>query len=193
MRVKSKWNRKDKTHSVEEIGAALAFIAFRIAQNGVLTLENNDYQTDTQAQRLQIIAEFLYFTIHLIDRMTIERFNEEDRMRFMTELASKSAKHMEDNMRDILGKGDYRQGFIDTLNQRMNDYADFHYDQEDGGPSFPMCRFFDQQPSVFLVIWWRNKWVRKTNAGLLIRSLISKCRKFCPPWIVHYRTCLCKL
>jgi len=142
VRVKSKWNRKDKTHSVEEIGAALAFIAFRIAQNGVLTLENNDYQTDTQAQRLQIIAEFLYFTIHLIDRMTIERFSDEDRIRFMTELASKSAKHMEDNMRDILGKGDYRQGFIDTLNQRMGDYAEFHYDEEDGGPSFPMRRFF---------------------------------------------------
>jgi hypothetical protein len=142
VRVKSKWNRKDKTHSVEEIGAALAFIAFRIAQNGVLTLENNDYQTDTQAQRLQIIAEFLYFTIHLIDRMTIDRFNDEDRLRFMTELASKSAKNIEDNTRDILGKGDYRQGFIDTLNQRMSDYAEFLYDKDDGGPSFPMRRFF---------------------------------------------------
>lgn len=142
MRVKSKWNRKDKTHTVEEIGAALAYIAFRIAQNGVLTLENNDYQTDTQEQRLRIIAEFLYFTIHLIDRMTIDRFEDEDRMRFMTELASKSAKNMEDNMRDILGKGDYRQGFIDTLNQRMSDYAEFQYDKEDGGPSFPMRRFF---------------------------------------------------
>jgi len=142
VRVRSKWNRKDKTHSVEEIGAALAFIAFRIAQNGVLNLENNDYQTDTQAQRLQIIAEFLFFTIHLIDRMTIERFSEEDRMRFMSELAGKSAKHMEDNLRDILGKGDYRQDFIDTLNQRMSDYAEFQYDAEDGGPSFPMRRFF---------------------------------------------------
>ena len=142
MRVRSKWNRKDKTHTVEEIGAALAFIAFRIAQNGVLSLENNDYQTDTQVQRLQIIAEFLYFTIHLIDRMTIERFEDEDRVRFMTELASKSATHMQDNMRDILGKGDYRQGFIDTLNQRMSDYAEFHYDAEEGGPSFPMRRFF---------------------------------------------------
>lgn len=142
MRVKSKWNKKDKTHSVEEIAGALAYIAYRIAQNGVLTLENNDYQTDTLEQRLRIISEFLYFTIHLIDRMTIDRFEDEDRMRFMTELASKSAKNIEDNMRDILGKGDYRQGFIDTLNQRMSDYAEFHYDTEEGGPSFPMRRFF---------------------------------------------------
>lgn len=142
MRVKSKWNRKDKTHTVEEIGEALAYIAFRIAQNGVLTLENNDYQTDTQEQRLRIIAEFLYFTIHLIDRMTIDRFEHDDRMRFMTALATKSAKHMEDNMRDILGKGDYQAGFIDALNQRMSDYAEFQFDKEEGGPSFPMRRFF---------------------------------------------------
>ncbi len=141
MRVKSKWNKKDKTHSVEEVGAALAFIAFRIAQNGVLSLENNDYQTDTQQQRMMIIVEFLSFAIHIIDRMTIEKFDEQERVRFMTELATKSAKHFEDNMRDLIGKGDYRQGFIDTLNQRMSDYADFQYSEETG-PSFPMRRFF---------------------------------------------------
>ena len=141
MRVKSKWNKKDKTHSVEDIGAALAFIAFRIAQNGVLSLENNDYQTDTQEQRMYIITEFLCFVIHVIDRMTIEKFTEDERMRFMTELAGKSAKHFEDNMRDLIGKGNYRQGFIDNLNQRMSDYADFNY-SEDDGPSFPMRRFF---------------------------------------------------
>ena len=141
MRIKSKWNKKDKTHTVEDIAAALAFIAFRIAQNGVLSLENNDYQTDTQEQRMHIITEFLCFAIHIIDRMTIEKFDEQERMRFMTELGGKSAKHFEDNMRDLIGKGDYRQGFIDTLNQRMSDYAEFNYSEEDG-PSFPMRRFF---------------------------------------------------
>lgn len=142
MRVKSKWSKKGKTHTVEEIGGALAFIAFRIAQNAVLSLENNDFQTDTQKQRMDIISEFLCFTIHLMDRMTIDRFSEEDRIRFVTELAVKSAKHYEDNLRDIVGPGEYRQAFIDKLNERMNDYADFQYDAENGGASFPMRRFF---------------------------------------------------
>lgn len=142
MRVKSKWSKKDKTHTVEEIGGALAFIAFRIAQNAVLSLENNDFQTDTQKQRMDIISEFLCFTIHLMDRMTIERFTEDERKRFITELAIKSAKHYEDNLRDIVGPGNYRQDFIDKLNERMNDYAEFHYDLDSGGASFPMRRFF---------------------------------------------------
>jgi hypothetical protein len=144
VRVKSKWSRKDKTHSVEEIAGALAFIAFRIAQNAVLSLENNDFQTDTQKQRMDIIAEFLCYTIHLMDRMTIERFSEEERVRFVTELAVKSAKHYEDNLREIIGPGDYRQDFINVLNERMNDYAEFQYDLENGGASFPMRRFFGE-------------------------------------------------
>ena len=141
MRVKSKWSKKDKTHSVEEIGGALAFIAWRIAGNAVLNMENHDYATETQSQRLDIIGEFLAFTIHIIDRMTIERFSQEDRQRFMVELALKSAKHMEDNRRDIEGPGDYRQAFIDMLNQRLDEYSDCAYSDEDGA-SFVMRRLF---------------------------------------------------
>lgn len=142
MRVKSKWHKKDKTHTVEELAGAVAFIAVRIAQNGTLQLENNDFQTDTADQRLEIMTEYLCFTVHIIDRMTIENFDEDERGRFMTELAIKCAKHIEDNKRDIVGPGEYRQEFIDTLNQRMSDYADFSYDEDSGGPSFPMRRFF---------------------------------------------------
>lgn len=147
MRVKSKWSKKDKTHSVEEIGGALAFIAWRIGQNILLSLENNDYQTDTQLQRLNIIEELLAFTIHVIDRMTIDKFSDEERQRFMTELVMKTAKHMEDNKRDIVGPGDYKQSYIDRVNERMNDYADFSYDEQTG-PSFPMRRFFGDRVAV---------------------------------------------
>lgn len=144
MRVKSRWNKKGKTHSVEEIAGALAFILWRIATNGVLSMENAGFQTETQAQRLEIIAEFLAFAIHVADRMTIERFDEEQRVRFITELAQKCAKHMEDNKRDVIGPGEYRQAFIELLNQRMADYAEFGY-SDDEGPSFGMKRFFGDQ------------------------------------------------
>lgn len=144
MRVKSRWNKKGKTHSVEDIAGALAFIIWRIATNGVLSMENADFQTESQEHRLDIIAEFLAFAIHVSDRMTIERFDEAQRVRFMTELAQKCAKHMEDNKRDVIGPGEYRQAFIELLNQRMADYAEFDYSDEEG-PSFGMKRFFGDQ------------------------------------------------
>jgi len=157
LRIKSRWNKKNKTHSIEEIAGAVAFILWRIATNGVLSLENEDYQTDSQQQRLDVITEFLAFSIHLTDRMTIERFDENERMRFITELASRCAKHLEDNLRDVLGKGNYRQAFIDTLNRRMSDYAEFNYSDEEGA-SFGMKRFFGEQ--ITRVLGERHsKWV----------------------------------
>ena len=112
MRIKSRWSKRGKTHSVEEIAGAVAFITWRIAGNCLLSLENNDFQTDTHGQRLKIISEFLIFTVHMVDRMTIENFDENERVRFITELVTKTAKHLEDNKRDLIGSGEYRDEFI---------------------------------------------------------------------------------
>jgi hypothetical protein len=179
VRVKSKWSKKDKTHSVEEIGGALAFIAWRIGQNILLALENNDYQTDTQLQRLNIIEELLAFTIHIIDRMTIEKFTDEDRQRFMTELVMKTAKHMEDNKRDIIGPGDYKQSFIDLVNTRMGDYADFNYDSAGDGPSFPMRRFFGDRVAVQMGEKNR-KWVADQMIEVEVPEILEALHKAVP-------------
>jgi len=178
VRVRSKWSKKDKTHTVEEIGAALAFIAWRIAANTVLNLENHEYQTDTQSQRLDIIGEILTFTIHIIDRMTIERFSAEERQRFMGELALKSAKHMEDNRRDVQGSGEYKQAFIDLLNQRMADYADFSYSEQDG-PGFPMKRYFGD--FVAQHMGEKNRqWVSGQISEIEVREIMATLKKSVP-------------
>ena len=178
MRIKSRWNKKNKTHSIEEIAGAVAFILWRIATNGVLSLENEDYQTDSQQQRLDVISEFLAFSIHLSDRMTIERFDENERTRFITELASKCAKHLEDNLRDVIGKGDYRQAFIDTLNRRMADYAEFNYSDEEG-PSFGMKRFFGEQ--ITKVLGERHsKWVSSQVMDIEVPEIHSHIKRAIP-------------
>jgi len=68
-------------------------------------MENAGFQTETNLQRLNILAEFAAFAIHIADRMTIERFSDDERLRFMTELARKTASHYEDNKRDFAGEG----------------------------------------------------------------------------------------
>ncbi len=178
MRVKSRWSKKDKTHSVEEIAGALAFIIWRIATNGVLSMENADFQTETQRQRLDIIAEFLAFAIHVADRMTIERFEEAQRVRFMTELAQKCAKHMEDNKRDVIGPGEYRQAFIDLLNQRMADYAEFGF-SEDEGPSFGMKRFFGDQVKLCFNAE-DQKWVSSQVMDIEVPEIMTHLKRATP-------------
>ena len=73
IRVKSKWNKKDKVRSPEEIGSALAFNLWRIAGANVLHIENEGFQTDTHHQRLDVIGELLAFFVHVVDRMVSEK------------------------------------------------------------------------------------------------------------------------
>lgn len=178
MRIKSRWSKRGKTHTVEEIAGAVAFIAWRIAGNCLLSLENNEFQTDTHEHRLSIISEFLIFTIHMIDRMTIENFDENERIRFITELVTKTSKHLEDNKRDLMGAGDYREEFVNRLNERTNDYAQFSYDAKDG-PSFPMKRFFgDKMASI---MGEKNqKWVADQIIEIEVRDIMQHLRKSVP-------------
>ncbi len=140
MRVKSRWFKKDKEHSIPETAAALAFIIWRIGAAGILNLENENFQTDSNKQRLDVITEFLCFVAHITDRLTIEYYTAEERNTFMTELAMKLAKHYEDNMVDAIGPGKYQMDFVKLLNDRMAVYSDFNF--VDGIPSFPMLRCF---------------------------------------------------
>lgn len=178
MRTQSRWGQKNKTHTIEEIAGAVAFILWRIATNGVLSLENEDFQTDSQQQRLNVITEFLAFSVHITDRITIKRFDESERLRFMTELAAKCAKHLEDNLRDVMGKGEYRQIFIDTLNQRMADYAEFNYSDEQG-PHFGMKRFFGDQ--ITHVLGERNsKWVSSQVMDVEVPEILTHIKRAIP-------------
>ena len=157
MRIRSKWNAKNRDRTPEEIAGVVGFIAWRISTQAVLELENNNFQTDTQVQRLAIIWEFAAFLIHITDRMMYKRMDEDERAVFISAMAKSMAQTMQDNMEDFLGSGFYKPDLINTLNLRMSEYAKFGY-SEDSGPSFPMLRLFGE--NVTAVMGERQKkWV----------------------------------
>lgn len=143
IRVKSKWNKKDRERSAEDIGSALGFNIWRIAGANVLHLENEGFQTDTYNQRLDVVAELVAFLVHVVDRMTVDKeYSDDDRRDLITALALNLAKTMHDNRRDV-NEGDDREkdhkaAFIDLLNQRMAEYAEFSFDN--GQPGFQLKR-----------------------------------------------------
>ena len=156
VRVKSKWNNKGRARTLEEIGGAAAFILWRIAQQGLLNLENENFQTDTRAQRIDVITEFLAFLVHLADRMKAEALDANERRAFITSLAQHLASQVQENRTDAQGKGEYRKPFIELLNARAADYAECP--MPDGEPGYAMKRYFGD--SVRAVIGEKdNKWV----------------------------------
>jgi hypothetical protein len=142
VRVKSKWSNKGRERSLTEIGGAAAFILWRIAQQGTLNLENEGFQTDTNTQRLDVIAEFLAFLVHLADRLKSEALELEERQEFITSLARHLADQMQINRTDAQGKGDYRTDLIRLLNERAADYAEFSMTGVEPGYAFK--RYFGE-------------------------------------------------
>ncbi|MFQ5642915.1 MAG: hypothetical protein ACE5FQ_04360 [Thiogranum sp.] len=137
MRIRSRWNNRKKERSLEEVAGALAFIEWRIAGNALLDLENEGFQTDTQLQRLDVLQEFCAFLIHVTDRLVHDSMNDAERQRFIVALALKLADTYDDNRRDTdAGGEDFRQQFIESLNARMADYAEFAFADRKPGYAF---------------------------------------------------------
>ncbi len=133
MRIRTKWHKKDRVVSIDEKANTLAFIIWRIAAAMVLNLENENFQTDTQQQRLDIIKEILAFLISVTDRMVSEQMSQEERQDLISKLALKLVKVMQENSEDLIGKGDFQGPFIELLNDRMNAYAICSWDGDQPG------------------------------------------------------------
>jgi len=144
VRVKSRWKKRGRQRTLEEIAGALAFIEWRIAGDTVLSLENEGFETVSNAQRLDVFQELCAFLIHVTDRLVHDSMGDEERQKFIVALALKLADTYHDNRVDAEGRGkDYRQPFIDTLNDRLADYAEFSFG--DGEPGYAFKRYLGER------------------------------------------------
>ena len=138
-RLKATWNQKNQTRTPEQIASAVGFNIWLLAAEACLNLENEGFETTTQSQRLDVISEFLAFSLHLVDRLTYGELDEEERVRFINSLGVSLAATVQSNRVDTNGAGEYRTAFVELLNQRIEEYSDCSYDQETG-PGFSLKR-----------------------------------------------------
>jgi hypothetical protein len=89
--------------------------------------------------------------------MAHEMLDDEQRRTLITAMALRLAEHMEENSRDLLGPGDYRSAFIDRLNQRSGEYAEFGFSEE--GPSYPFMRHLGFEIQQLMGASQENRWV----------------------------------
>ncbi|MEW8192125.1 MAG: hypothetical protein AB2793_00325 [Candidatus Thiodiazotropha sp.] len=138
IRIKSQWHDEDTSRSAEELGGAIAFIAWRLALDKAITLHGRNFVYENDEQRLAVIAEYLCFEAQICDRLIHGMADNESRVAIITALVMKMAEHFQDNASDLLGAGDHGNGFIERYNQRSGEYADFNFDRQ--GPSYPFLR-----------------------------------------------------
>jgi hypothetical protein len=155
-RIKSRW-RDDRERSIDEVTGALAYITWKIALESAKDLHGEGYEYASDPQRVAVIAEFVAFLVQAADRLVYGTLSEEDRRDFINALARRLAEQVQDNLTDLFGPGDYRTPFIDTLNERLADYAELSF--VDGAPGYDSLRYFGSRVLKVMGETQTNRWV----------------------------------
>ena len=159
LRIKSRWHDEDSERSLEEIAGALAFISWRIAKDKAINLHGEDFVYETDEQRMAVIVEYLIFQLQIVDRIAHQRLglNEEERRQLVITLAKHLAGHLQDNSVDLFGPGDYVKPFIEKMNQRGTEYAEFSYGTDE--PSYSFMRHLGYEIQQIMGETQANRWV----------------------------------
>lgn len=178
MRIKSRWHDKTRPKSLEQIAGAMGFNIWKMASTTANKMYNDGFNFRDNAQLLDVIGEYVMFLLQLADRVAYERLDEQERQQFTSGVARHLIGTMVENRVEELGPGDYQQPFIDTLNQRLDGYAEFSL--VDGNPSYPMLRYLGDQVEA-LMGGTQNKWIKEQVMEVVAPELIKTLRRGLDP------------
>lgn len=141
MRIKSNWFKPGREHTPEELAGALSFVIYRIADDALKNTRKAKFEVAVGAQYFAFLTEFLLFLIQVADRIAYRRLSEDGRFIFTSTLANRIAETHAENESRLLGGelADCKRNFIDRLNQRAGEYAEFGYNED--GPDFSFTRY----------------------------------------------------
>jgi hypothetical protein len=159
LRIKSHWHNDEAERSMEEVGSALAFNAWRIAKDKAINLHGEDFVYADDRQRVDVITEYLIFQVQVVDRTAHQllQMPEEERRSLIVSFVKNLAKHLQDNSIDLFGPGDHGSPFIERLNQRVEEYAVYNFGED--GPSYPFYRQLGHEIQQIMGSAGENRWV----------------------------------
>lgn len=142
MRVKSHWFRSGQGKTPQENAGAVAFIIWRIGQNALQNMRRADFDIAVGTQYFAFLSEFLIFLMQIADRIAYRRMSGEVRVTFTTTLANRVGETLAENWSNLLGGTllEHKAAFIERLNLRAGEYAEFEYGET--GPGFSFLRHF---------------------------------------------------
>lgn len=158
VRIKRHWFQDGRERSPGEQASVIAVAVWKSATHGLQGLRKAKFAVDVGGPFIDVLAEFLVFLVTVADRMAYlhrdtvatEGDAEADddagswRQTFTVAMATRVAGLYQENLDHLIGpsarQGGHQAVFIDLLNRRMADYAEFDYGGD--GPDFGFYRFF---------------------------------------------------
>jgi hypothetical protein len=124
---------------------AISATIWKLAANVVLNMENENFETATQSQRVDIMEETVCYLVHFCDRWVYPKASQDQRVEFISCLVKDLARMLEDSRIDVQGEAEYQADFISKINQRSADYADYGFSEAEGGSFAIRCRLGDRE------------------------------------------------
>jgi hypothetical protein len=137
--IKTRWRKKGPRSLADRAGVIGANV-WKLALEFFRHMEKDGFRFGSDRLVTNVLTEFIAFLVQLVDRRVYGRLAEADRAALIAEVVRHLATTMENNQRDLFGPGEYRTPFIDTLNARFGEYAEFEY--RDGEPDYACLRSF---------------------------------------------------
>jgi len=157
LRVKTKF-RKKGPKTLEERAGVVGMYIWRLAQETFRHMGKEDFNFGSEEQVTSVITEFVAFLVQVTDRIVYGQLSEADRVAFINALGRHLAQTMQTNQLDFKGAGNHMTPFIDTLNRRFADYAEFEY--TDKGPGYGFLRYLGERVAEAMSMA-DNKWVKE--------------------------------
>jgi hypothetical protein len=155
LRIKTKWNTKGPKTLADRASVVGVYI-WRTAQETCKRMEKAEFSLGGDQQFVAVLTEMVAFSLQVTDRIIYGQISEDDRHTFINALGKHLAATAQSNLADFLGEGDHVTLFIDTLNARAADYAEFEYTPT--GPGYLFLRYMAEKVSAAMAAT-DNKWV----------------------------------
>lgn len=144
IKIKSQWFRSGTAKTPQQTASAMAFIAWRVAQNMLRQMRSAHFDIEVGSQYFAFTREVLVFLTQMMDRMAYERMGADGRAEFITALVQRVAEVLQDNEDNLLGvppagQPSHYDEFIDLFNELADHYAEFGYGPD--GPDFAFVRY----------------------------------------------------
>ena len=161
IRIKSRWHHSERNESrhkgFADSAGALAFIVWRLSVEHARELHREGFDYASDRERIRVISEYCAFALQLVDRLAHRRVGDDARATLVVALGRRLADLMQDNLLDVAGPGEYRAPFVEMLNDRLEDYSRFAFDE--AGPDFEALRYLGDRVMRSMGISQTNRWV----------------------------------
>ena len=155
IRMRTKWHTGG-SKTIEDRAGVVGFNIWKISKETWSHMEKEGFRLGDDRQLAAVITEMIAFLVQVADRLVYDQLSEEERTRFINALGQHLARTMQSNMLDMFGPGDHATPFINTLNARTADYAEFEF--ENFAPSYGFLRYLGEKMSEAMAAT-DNKWV----------------------------------